>query len=242
MFGARDRGDSRLPRRNREDVDAPGHRAFCASPASSIKRCSMPDITSLLERAAAEPIGAPDVEGPYRRARRHRVIAIVAAAVVVIGTPAFVVLTARSTRPHVVVTTPLAPGQVAGQGVSRPDQRVFGCSCRRLVSRQRSPHAVVDFTARDLVRRYRAARRRRPQTDPVPAQCDNQLPVAGVRDGRRLRRVRMDHRRHRDRKRRGRPTPPICHGARTASPLPAGHASTASANFDVDGHGVGVTS
>jgi hypothetical protein len=67
----------------------------------------MPDITSVLERAAAAPTRTPDVEGPRRRQRTTRALAAVGAcaAVVVIAVFAVMLQPAR-TKPRVTTTHP----------------------------------------------------------------------------------------------------------------------------------------
>src|SRR5947208_29699 len=84
-------------------------------PDSWMRRVSMPDITAVLERAAGEPTRAPELERPYRRARRRR-YARVAATVVsaaIVGVVVGVVVGAAPDRHPPVVVRSEPPPQIA---------------------------------------------------------------------------------------------------------------------------------
>src|SRR5689334_25084846 len=63
----------------------------------------MPDITSVLERAAAAPSGAPDVDGPIRRKRWTRATIVATACVLVLFLSVLLVPRGHT---RVVVSTP----------------------------------------------------------------------------------------------------------------------------------------
>jgi len=81
----------------------------------------MPDITSVLDRAAAAPSGPPDVDGPIRRKRWSR-ISIAAGACAVVLVFAVLLVTRQSDRRRVVVETPptaaAAPARVESHGAT----------------------------------------------------------------------------------------------------------------------------
>src|SRR5690242_10722597 len=66
----------------------------------------MPDITSVLERAAAAPSGAPDVDGPIRRKRWTRATIVATACVLVLFLSVLLVPRGHA---RVVVSTPPTP-------------------------------------------------------------------------------------------------------------------------------------
>jgi hypothetical protein len=66
----------------------------------------MPDLASVLERAAAEPTHGPDVASPLRRRRWQRVAVVSGAAVVVIAVVVAALAWPRGGASHVVVTRP----------------------------------------------------------------------------------------------------------------------------------------
>jgi len=81
----------------------------------------MPDITSLLERAAAAPGGAPDIERPLQRKRWARA----GAALTVCAVVALVVVVAPGrSKSHVVVSTPPTSAEQQPQSVRRADATI----------------------------------------------------------------------------------------------------------------------
>jgi hypothetical protein len=66
----------------------------------------MPDVTSVLERAAAAPTRSPDIETPARRSRRRRVMRASAAVAVVAAVVIGVLAVGNTQSSHVRVTGP----------------------------------------------------------------------------------------------------------------------------------------
>jgi hypothetical protein len=82
----------------------------------------MPDITSVLERAAATPTRGPDVERPLRRLRRRRIAAATSAACVMIAGIAVLAIALqpqhRSDRVQVVPPPPPVSSTATSHGAS----------------------------------------------------------------------------------------------------------------------------
>jgi hypothetical protein len=114
----------------------------------------MPDVTSLLERAAAEPVHGPDVESPYRRACRRRAWTVAAVAVVVaLGIATGVALRPDGTRRVRIAPATPAPSTLPSVSTFHDTENKFSIDIPEGFQRSNgvlepwlsSPHEIISL-------------------------------------------------------------------------------------------------
>jgi hypothetical protein len=135
----------------------------------------MPDIKSVLERAAAAPTRAPEVDAPYRHGRRARSFRNGALAAVLIVAVVAVVATTRSSSPaghRVVVQTPPPPEVASSADADITVAAGWVTSTEPLAWWLHSPFELFSISTSPLPPS--------PHVNPNEAACPSEIPAVAV--------------------------------------------------------------
>lgn len=133
----------------------------------------MPDITSVLERAAAAPNRAPQVDEPYRHARRARAVRVGVFAVLVVAIAAgTVVVSTRPSGHRVVVQAQPKPNIASSHDAEITVAPAWSVASTSLAWSLHSPFELFSISTSPLPPS--------PHLQPNEAACPSEIPAVAV--------------------------------------------------------------